>query len=180
MPNIATAKKNKGEGPKRKRARLTRELRREIVLTFRLQGMTDRQIAHAIKLQYGSDVTHVTVNSDWKAALATRRDENDADFIDHLDLMNARYEAQIQHWWARGVAGDHRAAEIILRTMKAIREMNGLDAELGSFVIPYLVEEEDDTYDYSRLTTDEQEVMATLAEKAKVPDELAERRRQSA
>ena len=180
MPKTATAKKPKGEHPKRKKARLTQELRREIVLKFRLQGMTDRQIATAIKLQYGSDVTHVTVNSDWKAALATRRDENDADFIDHLDLMNARYEAQIKHWWARGVAGDHRAAEIILRTMKAIREMNGLDAELGSFVIPYLVEEDDGTYDYSRLTTEEQEYMATLAEKAKVPDELAERRKRSA
>ncbi len=175
-----TAKSKKGEHPKRKRARLTRELRREIVLTFRLQGMTDRQIATEIKARYGSDVTHVTVNSDWKASMASRRDENDADFIDHLDLMNARYEAQIRLWWPRGVAGDHRASEIILRTMKAIREMNGLDADLGSFVIPYLVEEEGGVYDYSRLTTDEQEYMATLAEKAKVPDELAERRKRSA
>lgn len=180
MTTISSKKSKKGEHPKRKRARLTQELRREIVLKFRLQGMTDRQIAHAIKVNYGSDVTHVTVNSDWKAALATRRDENDADFIDHIDLMNARYEAQIQHWWARGIGGDHRASEIILRAMKAIREMNGLDADLGSFVIPYLVEEVDGTYDYSRLTTTEQEYMASLAEKAKVPDELAERRKQSA
>lgn len=155
-------------GPKRKRARLTQELRREIVLGLRLQGLTDQQIAARIKSQYGANVSYVTVNRDWKAALASRRDENDEDFIDLLDTMNARYERQIAAWWAKSLAGDYRAAEIILRNLKAIRELNGLDADLGTVENPFTYQVENTTYDYSQLTQEERRTLAALGQKAKV------------
>lgn len=161
--------KNQGH-PGHRRRRLTADLRREIVLSLRLRGMSDRQIANHIKVEYGlTRLSPTTVNTDWKAALASRRDENDEDFVDLLDTMNARYERQLATWWIKSLAGDHRAAEIVLRILKALREMNGLDADLGSFIVPQIIEQEDgDIYDYSQLTPEDQQHLATLAEKAKV------------
>jgi len=162
--------KTKPKGPKRRRAALTAELRSEVVLGLRLQGLSDRQIAKRIKQQYGSDVSHVTVNRDWKKALATRRDENDEDFIDFLDTQNLRYERLMSTWFPYAIAGHGRAAEVVLRTIKAIREMNGLDAPDISLVAPIILEQGDREYDLTKLSTDEQQQMASLAKKAEITD----------
>lgn len=161
--------KQKRTHPQRRRKTITMEVRREWVLTYRLQGLTDRQIAQRLKDQHGVTVSHVTVNSDWKAALATRRDENDEDWQNLRDIQNARYEYLISKLMPKVAVGDVSASNTVGRHIKGFRELNGLDRAVGTPEVPLTIQRVDDTdYDWSQLTDEDLERFAELEEKARI------------
>lgn len=154
--------------PSQRRKRVTQELRREIVLRWKLSGATDRDIAQRLQSQFGVKVSHVTVNSDWKAALAASGDLTDKDRAEMRTLIISRYERLIEgHWW-KAIAGSAKAGDQVHKSLKALREMNGLDRELGTEDNPLTFQYGDVEYDYSRLTDEQLEDVAALEEAARI------------
>lgn len=160
-----------------KRRRITKELRQEIVLGLKLNGMTDRGIVKRLKEVHNVTVSHVIVNGDWHAALDARQQQNDAEVQDFFDVTNARYERVIQAFWLRAICGDAKAADVVGRNLMAIRKLNGLDRNVGEEFNPYAYNDEDAEYDYARLSNEQLEELAKLTNIAKVVDIGEARRR---
>ena len=118
------------------------EERRHQVVALKKIGMTDREIMAHLNAQ-GIKISHVQVNRDWHKVLddwaATRTDEING----MKELQHARLESIIQAHWAKGTGWklsqpgfnhdpDPRSAELILRAVKGIRELYGLDNTVGT------------------------------------------------
>ena len=118
------------------------EDRRHMVIELKRIGMTDRAIqAHMNDL--GIKISHVTVNKDWHKVLSDAQASRNHDLNEMKDLQLQRYEAVIQAHWAKATGHklsqpgtnhdpDPRSAEVILSTIKGIRELFGLDNTVGT------------------------------------------------
>ncbi len=160
-----------------KKKRITAELRREIVLNLKLQGMSDRAIRDDVKLRHNLTMSHSQVNVDWHTALSERKRLNDDEVDEFFGVLNARYERIITVFWHRMLLGDRQAADVIARQLGSIRKLNGLDREIGSAENPFHLTFDDVEYDYGQLSNEELEQLANLNDKATVTDIADARRR---
>ncbi len=118
------------------------EDRRHMVVELKRIGMTDRAIqTHMNSL--GIRISHVTVNKDWHKVLNDASASRNDDVNEMKELQLRRYEAVIESHWAKATGHklsqpdtnndpDPRSAEIVLRTIKGIRELFGLDNAVGT------------------------------------------------
>ena len=146
------------------------EERRQKVVALKKIGMSDRDIMAHLNAQ-GIKISHVQVNKDWHKILddwaATRTGEVNG----MRELQHARLEAIIHAHWAKATGWklsepginndpDPRSAELILRAVKGIRELYGLDKTVGTSENPLTlnIEEPEGTeyeLDLSDLSDDE-------------------------
>lgn len=144
------------------------EERRQKVVELKKIGMTDRAIQAHLNDQ-GIHISHVTVNKDWHKALddwaATRTDEING----MKELQHARLESIIHAHWAKGTGWklsqpgvnndpDPRSAELILRAVKGIRELYGLDNAVGTAENPLTVNLPPEEYDFDLTELDDDEL----------------------
>ncbi len=154
-----------------------------MVVDLKRIGMSDRAIQAHLKT-IGINVSHMSVNKDWHAVLkdwaANRRDEVE----EMKELQHARLEAIIHAHWAKGTGWklskpddpdglqpatdpDPRSAELILRAIKGIRDLYGLDNAVGTAENPLTlnipaVEEPEYDLDLSEMTPDELERLSDI------------------
>lgn len=152
------------------------EERRQKVVELKKIGMSDRDIMTHLN-SLGIKISHVQVNRDWHKVLddwaATRTDEING----MKELQNYRYEAMIAAHWTKATGRhlaepgeieakitdpDPRSAEIVLRTIKGIRELYGLDNTVGTAENPLILNlppetPEDFEFDLTELNHDELE-----------------------
>ncbi|KKN78107.1 hypothetical protein LCGC14_0353340 [marine sediment metagenome] len=150
------------------------EERRHQVVALKKIGMTDREIMAHLNAQ-GIKISHVQVNRDWHKVLddwaVTRTHEIDG----MKELQHARLESIIHAHWAKGTGWklskpddpdelppatdpDPRSAELILRAVKGIRELYGLDNAVGTAENPLtlnLPQPEEYDIDLSEMSPDE-------------------------
>ena len=151
-----------------RKRRIAKEVRREVVFGLKMQGLSGRTIVVHLKELYGVTVSHATVATDWKAALAEHRRVNEEEFQELFDLTNARHERIIKAWWIKAIVGNAQAADIVGRHLKALRELNGLDRAIWGQDSSSKLESNDEELDYSRLSDQELDRLEELVEKARV------------
>ena len=125
--------------------KIAMEDRRDKVFQLKRIGMSNREIADNLTGQ-GIVVSHTTVGKDWHKVLTDAAASRTDEIKQMQELQNARYEAIIASLWATatgqklGDSGkgspDPRAADTILRTIKGIRELFGLDRAVGTLDNP--------------------------------------------
>ena len=118
--------KQKQDGDK-----LARQMRRYKVLRWKIAGATVRTISQMFEAE-GTPVSIATVSKDVKLVLKEMADAHSEEATSMRALMQSRYDEMFGRYFPKALNGDIGAAELILKVMKGIREINGLDPEVGS------------------------------------------------
>ena len=148
--------------------RVSQRDRRQRVLSLKLAGGTDREIAEALARDpiAPTQVSHTTVNTDWHEAL----EELNAAFLGQANqqrmLANARLECLLAAVWPSATQPNPNIAAVdqARRIIKDQRALLGLDHELGDLERP-LTTEERVTVDYSDLSDEELDVLIRIGER---------------
>lgn len=146
--------------------------RRYKVFQLKRIGMSNREIADHLTDQ-GIAVSHTTVGKDWHKVLKEAAVGRGDEVNEMQELQHARYEALIESLWATATGRklsesekgmpDPRAVDSILRAIKGIRELFGLDRAVGTLDNPLTLNlppappEDDLTLDLEGLSRDELE-----------------------
>lgn len=144
------------------------EERRQQVVALKKIGMSDRDIMTHLNAQ-GIKISHVQVNKDWHKVLDDWAATRTGEINGMKELQHARLESIIHAHWAKGTGWklsqpgvnndpDPRSAELILRAVKGIRELYGLDNAVGTSENPLtlnLPSPEDFEFDLTELDDDE-------------------------
>ena len=142
--------------------------RRYKVFQLKRIGMSNRAIADYL-VDQGIDVSHTTVGKDWHKVLNDAAVSRSDEIKEMQELQNARYEALIESLWAKATGHklgeadnngepDPRAVDTILRSIKGIRELFGLDRAIGTAENPLtlsLPEPTEYEFDLTELDDDE-------------------------
>lgn len=146
------------------------EERRQKVVELKKIGMSDREIMTHLN-GLGIKISHVQVNRDWHKVLDDWAATRTGEINGMKELQHARLEAIIHAHWAKGTGWelsqpgfnndpDPRSAELILRAVKGIRELYGLDNAVGTSENPLTlnlpaVKEPEYDVDLSEMSNDE-------------------------
>ena len=113
---------------------INRQRRQYDVLQMKLAGASDRAISDTLTTQ-GRKVSVATVNKDWHRSLKDLADASTPAADELRALQNERYERLLVTWWRAATQAQNpspQAAQIGLQIIRHIREINGLDRELGT------------------------------------------------
>ncbi len=159
------------------------EARRVRVWRLKMAGGSDRVIAANLAADPVDpvDVSHKTVNQDWHAVLDELVEAEMGKGQQLRALAHQRYERLILAHWQAAVgtpagpptdampAGDPpakppdpRAAKVVQDCQEAIRELYGLDNELGDPERPLTIETREGDIDYTRLSDDDLALIVSI------------------
>ena len=102
-------------------AALAEAERESRVIPLLLQGASLREVARTL------GVGRTTVMKDRNRILARWVEETKIDRDQFAALVSARYEAVLDAFWPQAMEGDEAAAATVVRVLKSLREMYGLD-----------------------------------------------------
>lgn len=144
--------------------------RRQRVFELKKRGLSDREIQRHLSDQ-GITVSHMTVNKDWNRVLKDSVEKRSVEIDAMKALQNVRYETIIAAHWAKATGWkladpdsqadpDPRSAEVVMKAIKGIRELYGLDNKVGTSQNPLTLNlppmpEEDIELDLEGMTDDE-------------------------
>ena len=129
-------------GGRRKQNKARLEARRLKVLQLTVAGGSSRTVAQQLEREGYGSVSHTTVQKDLKAILGRLADAARGDAENQRALFNERYNRLFLSWWGPALGHpesedrlalppDGQAAGKILSILKAMRELNGLDATVA-------------------------------------------------
>ncbi len=100
--------------------------RRHEVVRLKIAGKSERAIAKELEGR-GYKISHGQVHRDWRAELRELADSHSEEADNLRVTQNDRYNELLAAHWEKAQAGDVKAADIVLKIIKGIRDVNGLD-----------------------------------------------------